>query len=280
MDPRQFHGNPLDFASSPTDADGQGAQAPTQPQSPPAAGEPEGQYQQQFQPEQQQVGDQQPGESNVDYEARLREAEEARQRAEQQAAEAQRGMQQIAQGLQQFRSQQQAHQAQQQQAQQRREIFERAQNMSPADGFRFIQSETDRIEREYQQQIAWAQQQAQQQIEAERRMLGTPLYADELVRRHNLPAEYKERLLRIGDPDAMARIAPDLAEEHQRYNKLQEQLNQLSRSQRAEAMRDGGLGMVGGGTGQGSGSPSRYSDDPDIRAMQIYAQLENGTYRR
>ena len=274
MDPRQFQENPLNFASSPDSADVQGAQAPTQHLSPPSAGEPNGQQS----PQPQGQPDQQQGESNADFEARLRDAEEARQRAEQRAAEADRNMQEITQGLMQFRDQQQQQQAQDQYRQERQRIFDEAQNMSTAEGFRHIQRETERLDTRWQQQIQSIQQQAQQRIEQERRAIGTPLYADELIRRHGLPQEYRERLLRLGDPDLMARTVPDLVEDHKKYQSLQDQLNQLSRSRQANAFAESGVGMVS--SGGSTGSPGQLSNDPDERAMQILAALDNGTYQR
>ena len=272
MDPRQFQENPLNFASSPDDADVRGAQAPTQHLSPPSAGEPNGQ---QFQQQQEQNDQQQ--ETPEELRARLQEEREARQRAEQAKAQADQQMQEFTQSLVHLRDQQEAQRAQQKYQQDRQKIFDDAQNMSAAEGFRHIQRETERLDMERQQQIWEIQQRAEQRIQSERRALGTPLYADELIKRHGLPQEYRERLLRLGDPDLMARTVPDLVEDHRKYQSLQDQLNQLSRSRQANAFAQSGVGMVS--TGGSTGAPGQLSDDPDTRAMQILAALDNGTYQ-
>lgn len=268
MDPRMFNGNPLNFASSPTDAERSRELAPTQGPPPSAAGEPDARNQ----PVQ---GQQQ--ESPEELQARLQAAEEARQRAEQEAAEARQNMQQITSGLQQFREQQQAAAEQEAIRREKAEIYQRARNMSPAEGFEYIQRETDRLDTRWEQRIQAIQQQAEQRMQQERQILGTPLYVDDLIKRHNLPPEYRDRLMRAGDPNVMARIAPDLAAEHQKYQSLQDQLNQMSRSQRADAFAQSGVGMVA--NGGAAGAPGNYSDDPDIRAMQILDQLQSGNYQ-
>lgn len=256
MDPNTFFSNGDLPASSPDPATQEATtpiQEATQPV-PGSAGEP-GQEQQM---------QQQPGETPDEAAQRIAEAEQRAQQAEQEAMRWRGEMQQFQQGLQMW--------SQQQEMQQRRKgIYERARTISDDDEReRYIMAEEGRV----QQEVA---QMYQQQIQQVKHALGTPLFIDDLIRRHNLPQEAKARLMAFGDPNVAAQQAEFIKADYERIARLEQQLNQQSRSQQATALRDAGLG-TGGGTGQVASPPLQETGDPDTDAIAIYEAIRAGTY--
>lgn len=221
--------------------------------------------------------EQEHGESNADFETRLREAEERAQRAEAEQQRLQGTFQQVQQGLERFASQQQQQQRQAEFERKRADIYERAQNMSPQEAFRYIQQEEGHLVQSIQEQMRQDLERAEREKYEVARRFAAPMFLDQLVSQHGLPKEARAELEALGDPDAAARFAPQLKARYDQINKLQDQINQLSRTQRAGALQSAGLGAVGGAVPSG-GAPIQSSGDPDTDAMMVLAALRNGTY--
>ena len=143
--------------------------------------------------------------------------------------------------------------------------------MPAQDAWRYIQEEN----RKLREELVRDAEQREQQI---KRQLAAPMYIDYLVQQHGLPAEAKQELMAIGDPDIAARYAPQLKARYDQFGQLQQQIHQLSRTQQAERLQQSGVGMVGGTTPPGGNV--QLPDDPDDRALAILHQLNAGTYQQ
>lgn len=217
-----------------------------------------------------------PQESEVNYQERARQLE-ADLDAQRTEAERLRGtMQQVQHWAEQTSAQQQEQQFQAGLHQHEQEIYRRAENMAPAEAYSYIQQENAKIRQALMDRTNQVQQYAQQQIQQVQRTAATPLYIDHIAKTNGLSEEAKQELIAYGDPDIAARQAPIVKQRYDQIANLQDQLNQLSRSRQAGQLQASGVGMVGG-TGV-QNVPTDLSADPDIKAMQIYAQLKNGTY--
>lgn len=132
--------------------------------------------------------------------------------------------------------------------------YQLAETMPPEDGYRHIRQSEDMERANLLNQINAIRQQAQQQTWQVASVFAAPLYADELGRQHNLPPDMIQRLKMIGDPRQMDSYVPamkaELAQRHQqdaKYQSLLTQLDQLQRTQQANAAQATGAHTVGNG---------------------------------
>lgn len=202
-------------------------------------------------------------EEQIDYAARARELEEQNAKLMgvvqnvQSWAEKQAAAQQQAARQQQIQSREQA-------------ILDRAETMPSEDARKYIAEEYRKLRDEDAQQ--W-----QGQLEQTKRTLARPLYIDNLVKQYGLTDKERETLLGLENPDDAARMAPYLKSQRDQYSTLQQQIDQLSRTQQANQIQGTGVGLVGGVNGP-TGSVELPSD-PTEKAMLIYQQLKQGTYQ-
>lgn len=202
-------------------------------------------------------------EPQIDYAARARELEEQNAKLMgvvqnvQSWAEKQAAAQQQAARQQQIQSREQA-------------ILDRADTMPSEDARKYIAEEYRKLRDEDAQQ--W-----QGQLEQTKRTLARPLYIDNLVKQHGLTDRERETLLGLENPDDAARMAPYLKAQRDQYSTLQQQIDQLSRTQQANQIQGTGVGLVGGVNGP-TGNVELPSD-PTEKAMLIYQQLKQGTYQ-
>lgn len=156
--------------------------------------------------------------------------------------------------------QQQQEQAAQTAAQARLDsIYRLAETMPPEDAIKFIRQSEDTERANYHRQINEIRQQAQMQVYQTAATFAAPMYADHLGQQHQLPAEYVQRL-RMLPPQQMdayvpvlqAEYAKDLARQRD-HQALLAQLDQLQRSQQADAMATSGA-HTGGDTGVPTGT--------------------------
>lgn len=202
-------------------------------------------------------------EQPIDYAARARELEEQNQKLT--------GVLQNVQSWAEQRQAAEAQQARQQQIQSREQaILDRADQMPSDQARNYIAEEMRKLRDEDVQQ-------AYTQVEYVKRAMGRPIYIDNLVKQHGLTEQDRETLLGLENPDDAARMAPYLKAQHQSYTTLQQQIDQLSRTQQANQVQGTGIGLVGGTNGpQGTVD---MPTDPTERAMLIYSQLKQGTYQ-
>lgn len=127
-------------------------------------------------------------------------------------------------------------------------------------------------------------QQIRQQAETEKRAIAAPLYADHLAQTLGLSDEAKKELLQISrnDPDLMYANAPILKTRYDAFGsqiaELKQGQQQIARTTEVNALRQAGMGAIGGQTGAGE-YQLEVSDDPDVRAMQIL-QFQRGLGQR
>lgn len=273
MDPQRFWGTEPSPSATATAPAGETPGAPGQPTpgaaTVPAAGV--GTF-----PTGQQPTEPTPQESDADR--AIREAREQLQRLAAERDQLRGTLGQVQQWAETRAQEAQRQQAESQYQQERDAIFTAAQNMGTDDAFRYIQQNVAALDQRRQRQIEELAQQSQQRVEQVARQFATPLWAQELARQHGLPQDAVQELLGYGDPEVMQRQAPVVAARYKKLSTLEEQLNQLARSQQAGQYVRQGAGMAGGQ--QAANLPLPESDDPDVRAMQILNQLRAGTYRR
>lgn len=202
----------------------------------------------------------------------LREAREEAARARQQAQQLQGTLGQVEQWAQAQQAQQRRAQAQQEFDQQHDAIWAAAQNMGTEDAFRYAREQTRRLTQELQRRNDEIAAGAEQRVQQVARQFATPLWAQEVARREGLPPEAVPRLLAFRDPEVMQEQARYLAEDFKRQQTLQQQIDQLARSQQARGYQAQGVGLAGGQAAQVP--PMELDSNPDIRAMQIYATLK------
>lgn len=133
-------------------------------------------------------------------------------------------------------------------------IYTQAANMEPEAGFAFVRQQTGLEMARLRGEVQRIQQQSQQQMYAAVAQVAAPLYAQELAKKHGLPAEYAERLAML-PPQQMDAFLPVLQREHQQNQQIQQQLqgalaqiDQLKRSQQAGALAGQGV-QTGAGAG-------------------------------
>lgn len=138
--------------------------------------------------------------------------------------------------------------------------------MPPEDGGRFLAQSYEQEMASLYGEIQRERQRAQQQVYQVAAQLSAPVYAEEVGRQHNLPADMVQRL-RLMDPRLMDAQVPMLKaelaqrqEQDRKHQALLAQIDQLQRSQQAQAIADGGAHTVGNG-----GSPSFTSPDGTTR---------------
>jgi flagellar biosynthesis GTPase FlhF len=211
--------------------------------------------------------------AEVDYRARAEELERRAAAAEDQARRLQGTLGEVQTWAQRAEAEQRLKAQEAEANRRRREIMEQAGRMPVRESNQFIEKEIAKLESDYQRQLQEREQMAQQEKMQLARQLATPLYIDELVRQHGLPPEAKERLMSFGDPDVAAKQLPWIKQEYDHIQNLQNQLNQLSRTQRSGYLQEQGLGMVGGTSAVQSGYDIPDNVDPDTRAMLILNEL-------
>lgn len=255
MDPQQFLQNLESAASSPVDAAQEMAtEAPApvaDPNVPFAAGEPESV----------------PESATVDYEARAREAEERARQIEAEASRYKSTLDQVNQWAMNYQMQQQAQAEQQRYRQWRDEALDAAESMAPQDARRYLAAEFQKIEAEKDRMYQMQMQQLNQQREQERRVLGKPIFIEQIVRDNGLSDDDRKFLDALENPDDAARIAPMLKQNRERWNAQQEQINQIVRAQQAGQLQAAGIGTVGGTVAPGS-APT-MPEDPDEKAIWL-----------
>lgn len=250
--------------------------APVQGNPPQAAGGPAGQQTQATTPGQQPV--QQAGESNADFEARIRAAEERAQHFQQEAQQARGAMQEFIQRAEQVRTENQARQVQAEFDRLRGDAIKQSRNFSPDEGAEYLERELGRIASQEREFWGLQVQQVYQQREQDRRVLGTPLFVDNLMREQGLPDAARDEIMQAAalNPDYAARIAPSIKARYDQIANIEAQLNQLSRSNTVQNLRDQGAGLVGGQTPSGGGVQKTGNADAD--AIAIYRAIQEGTY--
>jgi hypothetical protein len=221
----------------------------------------------QGQPEQQQP--QQATQPAEDLAAQLARERQERERLQNETRQYQAAINQVRQ----YAETQQQTQAQQQQIDM---ILAQADAMPSSEGAAYLRNQMRTLIQ--QQQLAAHQQiqQREQQFEQERKILAAPAYADYLMESMQIPAEAKQEILALQDPELMYRMAPQIKQRYEQFNnqlaQFQQGQQQLARSQEVNALRQNGLTAVGG-QGAGASYDIEVSDDPDERAMQILAHM-------
>lgn len=251
MDPQQFWQNQDVAASSPDVATDQPMPQGIEADVPVSAEEPETVQES----------------TTVDYEARARELEAETQRIAAEAEQYKNTLSQVGQWAQQYQMQQEQAAEQERYRRWESEALEQARNMSRDDAERYMQAEYRKMQSERDRMYAQQMQQLNQQREMERRSLGKPLFIDRLVKDYGLSEEDRLTLVALDNPDDAARLAPSLQKQKQRYDALQKQINQLSRTQQAAQLQQTGIGNVGGVTPPGV--PADLPTDPDERAIAL-----------
>lgn len=206
----------------------------------------------------------------VDYAARAQQLEAEKQRIEQENAQMQATLQNVRMWAEQQAAQQEQQQRQAQIQSREQEILNRADTMPSDDARKYIAEEMRKLRDEDANQF-------RSQLEQTKRTLARPLYIDNLVKSHGLSDEDRQTLLGLENPDDAARMAPYLKAQKQQYSTLQQQIDQLSRSQQAQQLQGTGVGLVGGVNGP-TGNVA-LPTNPDEKAAYVYAQLKSGTYR-
>lgn len=209
-------------------------------------------------------------EQPIDYEERARQLEAEKQQIEQQAAQMASTLQNVRMWAEQQQAMQQQQQREQQFQQREQSILDRADTMPSEDARRYIAEEMRKLRDEDARVYG-------QQLEQTKRALARPLYIDNLVKQNGLSEEDRQTLLALENPDDAARMAPYLKAQKQQYSTLQQQIDQLSRTQQANQIQGTGVGLVGGVNGP-SGNV-QMPTDPDERAALILMQLRAGTYQ-
>lgn len=206
---------------------------------------------------------------SADLAAQLARERQERERLQAETRQYQAAIRQV----QQYAETQQQSQAQQQQIDM---ILAQADSMPSSEGATYLRNQMRNL---IQQQQTAAQQQLQtreQQFEQERKVLAAPMYADYLIDSMKIPAEAKQELLSLGDPDLMYRMAPQIKQRYEQFGnqlqQFQQAQQQLGRSQEVLQLQQNGVATVGG-QGAGASYDIEVSDNPDERAMQILAHM-------
>lgn len=183
--------------------------------------------------------------------------------------------QQLAGELQRFAADQERARAVQQQVdavqQQRQTIYRLAENMPPAEAFQFIQAQEmdlqNKVLMTQRQQEMSARQQEQANQQALLDHLAAPQYAETILQKHGLPAEYKTLLAGIS-PRRMEEYIPIIKQEHaktqgiqQQLNDLQAQLSQVNRSGAAQQLQQNGAHIPSGGNATPIPTDGEYVKD-------------------
>jgi hypothetical protein len=184
---------------------------------------------------------QQPGESQVDWQARAQQAEaqQARimQAIEQQAREAQRN---------------QVEAAARSEAEQRRNMaYAQAQQMDPDQGAMFIRRFEDQERAQFDQRLQQTRQQSEFEKQQVVMQLAAPMYAEHLGQTHQLPPDLVQQLKAVppAQMDAMVPIlltARDTRRQQQQWTQQQQASQQVSQMQQSGAYSVGGVGAPGG----------------------------------
>jgi hypothetical protein len=219
---------------------------------------------------------QEPQAPAVDYQAMLRQEQQARQAAESERQRLQQTLGEVERGFQQIQQQNQQ-QAETQAFQQRKaQILQAAGSMRQDEADRYISSQMDSLYNEFQSRTQNLQQTLEQRQMQVLRQVATPLYIDELVRKNNLPAEAREQLMQFGDPDIAQRQVPFIKQQYEERKKLEERLEQLARTQQANDQVQQGVNRLGGyNAASGSGMDIPEGLTGDERALYIYKQLRS-----
>ncbi len=213
----------------------------------------------------------------IDYQARYEQAEQERLRVQAEANQYRQTFQQV----QQYAEQQQRTQQEQQAINQALAV---AENMSSAEANTYLRNQIQSIVGQTRMTEQQQRQAMQQQHDQQLRSVAAPQYVDHLIERNNLPSEAREELLALRDPDLMHQFAPVIKQRYDQWAREKatyaQQQTQLGRSQEVNAIRQNGLGSVGGQTIGGNGGDPYAGMDADQKAIAIYNQLANGTYQR
>ncbi len=213
----------------------------------------------------------------IDYQARYEQAEQERLRVQAEANQYRQTFQQV----QQYAEQQQRTQQEQHQINQALAV---AENMSSAEANTYLRNQISSIVGQTRMTEQQQRQQMEQQFTQQLRSIAAPQYVDHLIESNGLPVEAKAELLALRDPDLMHQFAPVIKQRYDQWAREKstyaQQQTQLSRSQEVNAIRQNGLGSVGGQTIGGNGADPYAGMDADDKAMAIYNQLANGTYQR
>lgn len=150
-----------------------------------------------------------------------------------------------------------------------------AENMSPKEAIDYLERQMRDINAEWMQNTQRLVTAMEQRMEQERRILGTPLWVQKLVRDANLPPDAEQELLALGDPAVIERFVPFVKKRYEQNQQLQQRLDQMARSMQAGQMMQAGAGVVGGTIAPAGAldDPDKY-DDPDDKAMAIYRNIK------
>lgn len=203
--------------------------------------------------------------TTVDYEARARELEDEARRNAERATQLESTLTQVNQWAQNFQFQQQQQAEEARYKQWWEEAVEQSQGMGREDQARYLSSQQQAIIAERDRNWQARLQQIEQMREQERRTLGKPVFIDSLVKQHGLSDDDRAELESLENPDDAARMAPRLKARREKLDALQNQINQLARTQQAGQLQSAGIGTVAGTVAPGS-APA-MPEDPDERAL-------------
>lgn len=213
-----------------------------------------------------------------DYESIIRQREAEAQAAQQRAQQLEQTLSKVQQWAQQTEQQQQEQQRRTAFQDRKKQILQRAGSMRADEADRFIESEMDNLYNEFQQQTQTLAQQFQQQQQQTIRQLATPLYIQDLAKKHGLPESAAQELTQIsgGDPDAALRMVGWVKQRHDERQQLEERLSQLSRTQTANNVHNSGVTQLGGYNAP-TGFDVPDGLDADERAGWILHQLRQNS---
>lgn len=206
-----------------------------------------------------------------DYRAQYEQERQERLRRDQELNQYRQTVSQI----QQYAQDQQQNQQLQQQVQM---MLAHADNLPSSEASSYLKNQVTNMLAQQRIQAQQQVQQVRQESEQQVRQIAAPQYADHLIQSLGIPAEARQELLNLRDPDLMYQQAPIIKQRYdqweQQKSEWERQQQQLGRTQEVNALRQNGLASIGG-QGAGGTVELEVSDDPDERAMQVLSYLRN-----
>jgi hypothetical protein len=207
----------------------------------------------------------------VDWEAQARAAQAEAQAAKAQAAQIQ---QQIAQAVDMQRRQNEEHQFKTQAQTQLDQAYAMAEQMDPDRAFKYVRQAEDQFRSQMSARQQQAQQEMQNQFAQQIHRLAAPQYAQELARRHNLPADLAAQLTPL-PPQIMDSVAPSLAAAARAREQAAATQRQAQLTQQAQQMQQSGAYQVGGVVASAP-TASAQRDTRSDRAKKVSAYRQSG----
>lgn len=210
----------------------------------------------------------------VDYEARAKELEERIRQAEEQNKQYTSTLSEINLWAQQQRAQQERADAEARFRKQWEDSVEASRGMGREDAEQFLSARMAHLVQERDAAFQQQMRQMESQWDARLRAVAKPEFIRHLAKDNELDDSEVQFLLSLDNPDEAAKLAPYLKGQKQRYRELQNQIEQLSRTQQAGQLQSTGIGRVGG-TVAPVGNV-QLPDDPDEAALMILHQINRG----